>query len=54
MAEETGTLLNGAINDGVGDGLGLGQAVCDYLAAHRAAARRRQPAGLGRPPRACR
>ena len=32
MAEETGTLLNGAINDGVGDGLGLGQAVCEYLA----------------------
>jgi hypothetical protein len=31
MAEETGTLLNGAINDGVGDGLGLGQAVCEYL-----------------------
>ena len=32
MAEETGTLLNGAINDGVGDGLGLGQAVAEYLA----------------------
>ena len=31
MAEETGTVLNGAINDGVGDGLGLGQAVCEYL-----------------------
>ena len=27
MAEETGRLLNGAINDGVGAGLGLGQAV---------------------------
>jgi hypothetical protein len=35
MAEETGTLLNGAINDGVGRGLGLGQAVCEYLAASR-------------------
>jgi len=33
MAEETGTLLNGAINDGVARGLGLGQAVCEYLAA---------------------
>ena len=32
MAEETGTLLNGAINDGVADGLGLGQAVAEYLA----------------------
>ncbi len=32
MAEETGTLLNGAINDGVGDGLGRGQAVCEYQA----------------------
>jgi hypothetical protein len=27
MAEETGRLLNAAINDGVGEGLGLGQAV---------------------------
>ncbi|OFW08001.1 MAG: hypothetical protein A3H96_24525 [Acidobacteria bacterium RIFCSPLOWO2_02_FULL_67_36] len=27
MAEETGRLLNGAINDGVGRGLGIGQAV---------------------------
>jgi hypothetical protein len=35
MAEETGTLLNGAINEGVGRGLGLGQAVCEYLAASR-------------------
>jgi hypothetical protein len=32
MAEETGTLLNAAINEGVADGLGLGQAVSDYLA----------------------
>jgi hypothetical protein len=32
MAEETGAVLNGVINDGVGDGLGLGQAVCEYLA----------------------
>jgi hypothetical protein len=31
MAEETATLLNGAINDGVGRGLGLGQAVVDYV-----------------------
>jgi hypothetical protein len=31
MAEETGTLLNRAINDGVAAGLGLGQAVCGYL-----------------------
>lgn len=32
MAEETATLLNGAIADGVADGLGLGQAVGRYLA----------------------
>jgi hypothetical protein len=32
MAEETGTLLNAAINEGVADGLGLGQAVAEYLA----------------------
>jgi hypothetical protein len=31
MAEETGRLLNAAINDGVGRGLGLGQAVAHYL-----------------------
>ena len=31
MADETGRLLNGAINDGVGKGLGLGQAVSRYL-----------------------
>src|SRR5918996_1282816 len=31
MAEETGTLLNKAINDGVTAGLGLGQAVGRYL-----------------------
>lgn len=35
MAEETGRLLNGAINGGVGRGLGYGQAVVEYL--HRAA-----------------
>ena len=32
MADETGRLLNGAINDGVGAGLGLGQAVTAFLA----------------------
>src|SRR5471030_536662 len=32
MADETGRLLNGAINDGVGAGLGLGQAVAAFLA----------------------
>jgi hypothetical protein len=31
MADETGRLLNGAINDGVAKGLGLGQAVSRYL-----------------------
>lgn len=31
MAEETGRLLNGAINEGVGRGLGIGQAVGSYL-----------------------
>jgi len=31
MAEETATLLNGAINDGVRDGLGLGQSVASAL-----------------------
>jgi hypothetical protein len=31
MAEETGRLLNDAINGGVKDGLGLGQAVARYL-----------------------
>jgi hypothetical protein len=34
MAEETGRLLNRAINDGVAQGLGLGQAVGAFLAAH--------------------
>ena len=33
MAEETGRLLNGAINDGVAAGLGIGQAVATFLAA---------------------
>ena len=33
MADETGRLLNGAINDGVREGLGIGQAVTRYLAA---------------------
>ena len=36
MAEETGTLLNGAITDGVGAGLGIGQAVGAYLRQARA------------------
>jgi len=31
MADETGRLLNGAINDGVAQGLGIGQAVSRYL-----------------------
>src|SRR5687768_11212454 len=33
MADETGRLLNGAINEGVGRGLGLGQSVGEWLAA---------------------
>jgi hypothetical protein len=33
MADETGRLLNGAINDGVAAGLGIGQSVSNYLAA---------------------
>lgn len=37
MAEETGRLLNAAINDGVGRGLGLGQSVTTWLAAERPA-----------------
>jgi len=32
MAEETGRLLNDAITRGVDAGLGLGQAVCRFLA----------------------
>lgn len=35
MAEETGRLLNAAINDGVKDGLGLGQSIARYLHAAR-------------------
>jgi hypothetical protein len=34
MAEETGRLLNQAINEGVASGLGIGQAVGAYLARH--------------------
>jgi arginine dihydrolase ArgZ-like protein len=34
MAEETGRLLNGAINDGVAAGLGIGQAVTKFLSAN--------------------
>jgi len=33
MAEETGQLLNAAINDGVGEGLGIGQSVGRFLGA---------------------
>ena len=36
MAEETGRLLNDAINEGVGAGLGLGQAVLRFLASRPA------------------
>jgi hypothetical protein len=32
MADETGRLLNGAINEGVGAGMGIGQAVTKFLA----------------------
>jgi hypothetical protein len=35
MAEETGQLLNAAINDGVGEGLGIGQSVSRFLAARQ-------------------
>jgi hypothetical protein len=35
MAEETGRLLNAAINEGVAGGLGVGQAVTSYLAARQ-------------------
>jgi hypothetical protein len=35
MADETGRLLNGAINDGVSHGLGLGQAVSQFLHARQ-------------------
>ena len=35
MADETGRLLNGAINDGVGAGLGIGQAVTSFLASRQ-------------------
>ena len=31
MADETGRLLNAAINDGVARGLGIGQAIGDWL-----------------------
>jgi hypothetical protein len=36
MAEETGRLLNGAINDGVASGLGIGQSVGKFLVESRA------------------
>jgi hypothetical protein len=35
MADETGRLLNGAINDGVAAGLGIGQSVTRFLAARQ-------------------
>lgn len=35
MAEETGQLLNAAINDGVAQGLGVGQAIGHWLSAER-------------------
>ena len=35
MADETGRLLNGAINDGAAEGLGLGQAVSRFLHARQ-------------------
>ena len=35
MADETGRLLNAAINEGVGEGLGIGQAVTRFLGARR-------------------
>jgi hypothetical protein len=35
MADETGRLLNRAINDGVGEGLGIGQAVTRFLASRQ-------------------
>jgi hypothetical protein len=35
MAEETGRLLNAAINEGVASGLGIGQAVLKFLAARQ-------------------
>ncbi len=35
MADETGRLLNEAINDGVSRGLGLGQSVAAFFDAHR-------------------
>jgi len=35
MAEETGQLLNDAINGGVAAGLGIGQSVCRFLTAER-------------------
>jgi hypothetical protein len=37
MADETGRLLNAAINDGVARGLGIGQSIGEWLRANRAA-----------------
>ena len=47
MAEETGRLLNGAINDGVARGLGIGQAVT-RLPARRSSRSSRVPASSRR------
>ena len=48
MAEETATLLNAAITDGVAEGLGIGQAVGRFLA-RRATRRMRATASPPRP-----
>ena len=54
MADETGRLLNGAINDGVARGLGIGQSVARFLAATQPQFARTQRARGGGAPRAFR